>query len=113
MNKPEQTAAKVALVAARAAVHKAVTTAMNNWAASYLNSVNAGAGRNPKSYWDALRTLKNGLSTTTPATAVKMKKADGTMCTSEQENAEVFWIHFKKLYNNVTPFDRSLIDQIE
>ena len=113
MNTPEQAAAEVALVAAKAAVRKAVATAMNNWTGSYLDSVNAGAGRNPKSYWDAVRTLKNGLSTTTPATAVKMKKVDGTMCTSEQENAEVFRIHFEKLYNNVTPFDKSMIDEIE
>ena len=59
-----------------------------------------------------MKTLKNGLNTTTPATVVKMKKSDGSMCTSEQENAEVFRVHFEKLYNNITPFDASAIDAI-
>ena len=77
----------------------AVASAKLDWTKTYLDSVNAAPGRNPKVFWDAVKTLKNGLDTTTPATVVKMKKSDGSMCTSEQENAEVFRVHFEKLYN--------------
>ena len=46
--------------------------------------------KNPKKFWDAAKMLKRGLSNTIPAVVVKMKKADGTFCKSEAENAEVF-----------------------
>ena len=41
-----------------------------------------------------------------------MKKEDGTLCKTAEENAEVFRSHFEKLYGQPPVYDRSVIDII-
>ena len=55
--------------------------------------------------WDALKKLKAGLMKTRPAPPLKMKKADGTRCTTPEQNADVFKCHFEKLYGRRGMFD--------
>jgi hypothetical protein len=43
---------------------------------------------------------------------VKMRKADGSMCKTDAESAEVFRQHLDKLYNASTPYDQAMVDQI-
>ena len=39
-----------------------------------------------------------------------MRKEDGTRCKSSEENAQVFKEHFKKLYERVPIYDRSVLE---
>ena len=43
--------------------------------------------------------MKKGLSKTKPSGEKMMMKADGSKCTSTEENAEVFRVHFQKLFD--------------
>ena len=89
----------------------AVEWAKNKWLDGYLDKIDAGPNRSVKTFWDAASMLKRGIGNTKPAVVIKMKKADGTLCTSEAENAEVFQAHLERLYNNVTPYDQGMIDR--
>ena len=40
---------------------------------------------------------------------VMMKIEDGSKCVSSEENAEVFRIHFSKLYNREESYDPSIL----
>ena len=65
-----------------------------------------------KGCWDALKELRNGLSKTRPSSEKTMKKEDGTLCKTAEENAEVFRSHFQKLYGQPPVYDRGVIDLI-
>ena len=99
------------LQAARQALKKAVKTAKNQWIDSHCNTLNKHLGT--KSAWDALKSLKKGLTVTKPTATRKMRKSDGTYCINAQENASVFRDHFENLYNRHPYFDPSVLDSLE
>ena len=41
-----------------------------------------------KSAWDAINTLKGGLSKTKPSSSKQMKRPDGSLCRTPKENSE-------------------------
>eukprot|EP00957_Ditylum_brightwellii_P055773 4226605-Ditylum_brightwellii.AAC.1 len=54
--------------------------------------------------WKAMRTLEKGLTHQhTKCRTIRMQKSDGTMATTDNENAEVFCQHFNKIFNNQSP----------
>ena len=57
--------------------------------------------------------LRRGLSKTRPSAERAMKKTDGTLCTSLDENAEVFKNHFAELYGQEPAFDESVLNLLQ
>ena len=83
----------------RKALKSAALDAKNYWIKSKHNDLNnMSSFGGTKSCWDALTQLRNGLSKTRPSTERTMKKEDGSLCKTPQENADVFHTHFNNLY---------------
>ena len=71
-----------------------------------------GAGRGTKSCWDTVSLLKKDLSKD-PANERLMKREYGKICTTPEENSEVFRHHFESLYNHEASFDPSALDLLQ
>ena len=100
---------------ARKKVKTAVTEAKNKWLMTQCKKLNeaAGARRGTKSCWDTVSLLKKGLSKVKPANERMMKKEDGTMCVSPEENAEVFRKHFETLYERDPSYDPTVLNLMQ
>ena len=103
------------LRAARKALKKAVARAKNSWITEQCRAMNEGSATKSgtKQCWDALSKLRNGLSKTRPSAERTMRKEDGTPCKTPQENAEVFKMHFEKLYGRAATYDPSVLDLLQ
>ena len=93
---------------ARSKLKTAVRHAKNNWLKNVCSSTNNSIGT--KAAWDNVKLLKKGLSKVKPITTKQMKKPDGSLCKSPEENATVFKEHFEKLYGNEANFDESVLE---
>ena len=100
---------------ARRVLKTAVSSAKNDWIALQCNEMNAvvAGHRGTKACWDTLSVLRRGLSKTRPSAERTMKKPDGSLCSSPEENAGVFRNHFEKLYGRTAAFDPSVLDLLE
>ena len=104
------------LRAARNNLKKAVNEAKNNWIKDKCKQMNDGSmQKGTRQCWKALNEIKKGLSKTAPAAEKMMTKADGTKCTTAEENAEVFRQHFEKLFDRNPEFssDFSSLPEID
>ena len=100
---------------ARAELRKAVAKAKDDWMIALCEDLNAGSeslGGTSK-YWETIGRLRAGLVKTRPSRQVRMQKADGTRCESPRENADVFKVHFEKLYARRPEFDASVLDDVD
>ena len=92
-----------------------VARAKNNWIADKcqrLNESSSGKGGTKES-WKLVDQLKRGLSKVKTSAEQRMRKEDGTMSSSPEENAEVFSHHFDQLYNRSASFDNTVLDSLE
>ena len=90
---------------ARKNLKRAVAEAKNNWIKEKCKQMNEVCmQRGTGQCWKALSEIKKGLSKTTPAAEKMMTKADGTKCATTEENAEVFRVHFEKLFDRKPDF---------
>ena len=70
--------------------------------------------RGSKAAWDAVRKLKEGLCGVVRRRApAKMRKPDGSLAASPEENATVYAGHFEQLYGRVPTFDPSVLDLVQ
>ena len=100
---------------ARKNLKRAVCEAKNNWIKVKCKQMNDRASqRGTGQCWKALSEIKKGLSKTSPVAEKMMTKADGTKCTTTEENADVFRVHFEKLFDRKPEFisDFSSLPQI-
>ena len=68
---------------------RALTDAKNSWIQKQCTNLNAQNNRGTSEAWTAVGNLQTGLSKTAPANIKSMKKSDGTVCSTPEENAEV------------------------
>lgn len=92
----------------RTKVKVAVRSAKNKWLHYISHATNVTVGT--KTAWDNVKLLKKGLSKVKPVTQKQLKKPDGTLCKTPDENATVFKDHFQKLYENQVNFDETVLD---
>jgi len=97
---------------ARHQVKRAVAKAKNQWLIDQCESVNRSARRGTKDCWDAITRIKKGMTKTKPCAERNMKKPDGSVASSPQENAEVFRDHFKKLFSREPSHEESVVDEL-
>jgi Reverse transcriptase (RNA-dependent DNA polymerase) len=68
---------------------------------------------NPHNAWNSIKDISNGFSGHhKKAVTIKMKKPDGNYAINDNDNAEVFRIHFKKLYNMDCTYDPTVLQVI-
>ena len=65
-----------------------------------------------KEAWNAINDLKRGLSKTKPYANKQMKRPDGSICLTPEENSEVFYEHFRTLYGRHAHYDESVLDAL-
>ena len=87
---------------ARKNLKAAVNDAKNAWIKDKWDKLNKGhLQKGTASCWQALGEIKKGLSKTAPAAVKMMTKEDKSKCVSAEENADVFRVHFEKLFDRV------------
>ena len=98
---------------ARKTLKNRVKKAKNDWIKGKQSELSfENNSNNTKKCWDALKDLKKGFSKTRPNQITKMKKEDGSLCKTAEENAQVFYKHFKNLYGISPNYDETVIDSI-
>ena len=90
----------------------AINTAKNKWISDTCYTLNESASSRigTKKCWDTARVLKNKLNKPERSTGRMMRKEDGTRRKSNEEKAQVFREHFKKLYERVPMYDGSVLE---
>ena len=87
---------------ARKNLKAAVNDAKNAWIKDKWDKLNKGhLQKGTANCWQALGEIKKGLSKTAPAAVKMMTKEDKSKCVSAEENADVFRVHFEKLFDRV------------
>ena len=107
--RPTRSSAK-RLNTARKRLKAMITKSKNDWILTHCTTLNRHHGTKPA--WESLKSLKHGLSKPKPSVSRQMKKVDGSLCSTPQENATVFYEHFNHLYNREPNFDISTLDLI-
>lgn len=105
-------AARGRLKGARVRVAKTVNEAKSEWIETRCDELNGdsdscGGGA---VYWRAASELKHGLQKPKPAAAIRLRKGDGNLATSDKENLEVLGPHYEALYNRASCFDPTVLD---
>lgn len=62
--------------------------------------------------WDSINQLKSFTKQKSSAER-KITKEDGSKAKTSEENADVFRVHFEKLYNRKPEFDPTIIESLE
>ena len=100
---------------ARSTLQAAVREAKSAWINSQCTLVNEGivSARGSKTAWETVGLLRAGLQgVVRRAAPAKMRKPDGSLATTPEENAAVFAAHFEKLYGVTQPLDRTVLDEL-
>ena len=91
----------------------AVTNAKNSWIEEKCKLLNESVQRGTKDSWELLGKLKSDLDRSKTVNSTKMKKPDGSLCETPEENAEVFRHHFENLYSTIPNTDESVLEHVE
>lgn len=86
-----------------------IKNAKNDWIKHQCQNIN---NFGTKGAWDAIKQLRGALTKVKPSVVKKMRRPDGTFCTTPEENAKVFYHHFKELYDRDGVYDPNVIDEI-
>ena len=102
------------LRSARKNLKRALDAAKNSWIEEQCDSLNNAAlnSRGTGVAWKAVKNLRDGLEKTAPANVKPMKKADGSLCKTPEENAEVFRVHFEKLFSKTPSYDPTVLEDL-
>jgi len=93
---------------ARKALKNCVKTAKNAWTRTLI--ANIASNKGTKQSWDAINCLKSGLAKLKPSTQRLLKRPDGTICQTAEQNAEVFSDHFSNLFGRIPTYDETVLN---
>eukprot|EP00966_Prymnesium_polylepis_P241733 5590024-Prymnesium_polylepis.1 len=96
---------------ARAALQTGLRFAKSTWVLDKCRKVNDGivAQRGTSTAWQLVSELRDGLCGVKRRSApAKMRKPDGSLAATPEENAAVFGAHFEKLYGRTPAFDEAM-----
>ena len=100
--------------ASRTDAQRAVRRAKSEWIVNKCRIVNSGFdnARGGKGAWDVVKVLRSGLCPPRRPPPVKMKRPDGTIASTPEENTAVFGGSFSELYGRQPSFDESVLDDL-
>ncbi|MCP4298774.1 MAG: hypothetical protein GY786_24595 [Proteobacteria bacterium] len=103
---------KTALRVSQAKVKHLIRKAKSDWIIKLANKLNASSSHSSisKKGWDAIKSIKKGISNIKSSKQTLLRKPDQSLCTSVEENADVFLNHFQTLYQRQPTFDASVIN---
>ena len=94
-------------------VSKEVCSAINGWILKLANQLSANCTSSKgvsKKSWVTVDQLKKGLNNHSTIRQVNLRKADGSICTSPEENVSTLHEHFKSVYQRKPVVDVSVLD---
>ena len=99
---------------ARKQLKQAVIKAKNDWISANCSSVNdtCALRGGTKRFWNSVRKLKAGLTKLQSSNDRPMRKSDGSLYKTPEENTEVFRSHFHQLYGRQPSFDVTVLDSL-
>ena len=97
------------LKAARKVVKREVRIAENNWLSCLVEIINGKELRDPKAIWTAIKQIRNGKAVTQELHPMKLKKQDGSLCETPEENIEVMAANLNSTFNKTGQFDPEVI----
>ena len=100
--------------ASRTDAQRAVRRAKSEWIVNKCRIVNSGFdnARGGKGAWDVVKVLRSGLCPPRRPPPVKMKRPDGTIASTPEENISVLGASFSELYGRQPSFDESVLDDL-
>ena len=103
---------------ARKEVKIEVRKAENAWLEGLVNDVNGdgfakGRPQYPSDIWKAIVSIRQGKSVTKKLTPMTLRKDDGNLCTTPQENAEIMSKNLNNIFNKTGSFDPTAIDAVK
>jgi hypothetical protein len=111
---------KLKLQIKRKACKDAVGAAEKNWYDQVLTICNFDNGFNeggrPKSHaqaWTAIKMLRQGKSVTKKLSPMTLRKPNGGLCESPQENADVMKANLKEIFSKPGTFDPAAINEVK
>ena len=107
---------RTTLRAARQDVKKVVRDAKAAWLTRIIEGlevINKPSLLDPCRAWKAITHIKRGISRTRSAAPTAMRKPDGSLCKTDEENAEVFSAHFSKVFNIDREFDPTVLNLVQ
>ena len=98
----------------RAELQCAVRRAKSRWIIAQCDGINDSISGSTGSAaaWERVKALKAGLQPPRRAAPAKMRKKDGTLATTPEENAEVHAEAFSELYGRTPEYDESVLDAL-
>jgi len=95
-------------------VRKQIIKSKDRWLWNIAKQVNRGASHRNlnQSSWSAIKEIKKGFSKIKTSKTTFLRKPNGTLCNSSEENADTFLLHFESLYQKAPTYDPSSIDLI-
>ncbi|EOD30309.1 hypothetical protein EMIHUDRAFT_253735, partial [Emiliania huxleyi CCMP1516] len=99
---------------ARSRVQLEIRRAKSDWILGKCTAINDGicGATGSAAAWATVKVLKAGLAPPRRAPPAKMKKADGSLADTPEENASVFADAFSQLYGREASFDPSVLDDL-
>ena len=94
---------------ARKQLKTAILDSKNDWLKKPCQLLN---NFGTKQAWDSIKKLKGTLTKIKPSSTKQMKHSDGTLCSTPEENAEVFHLHFQSLYDREGTYDPDVLDDL-
>ena len=108
--------AKERLWESRKELKEAVVAAKNAWIGARCGVVNGGGavggGLSEVEAWKAIVDMRDGLGKSRRVFVAKLKKQDGSVCTTAEEAAEARKVHFVQLFGKEPKYDPTVTDYI-
>lgn len=103
---------RTALRLARKQMKKHVVRATNEWLDDCVSRVNCDGDHRPDKIWKAVKEIRNGKSLTRKLQPMKLKKDNGDMCQTPQENAKEMGDYLKSIFSKSGNFDKTAIEEV-
>jgi len=96
-------------------VKSMVKKAKSDWLLKIANQLNLSTSSCgiKASGWRAIKKIKAGICNISSAKQTPLRKPNNTLCSSTDENADVFLNHFKLLYQRIPSYDPSVIALVQ
>ena len=101
-----------ALQRARMKVKQLVSEAKLKWLDDKVKKLNSNNKHDPKAIWDAIVAIRNGMPVTKKITPMTLKKPDGSLCKTPEENAKIMEENLNTIFNKKGTYDPKVIDTV-
>jgi exonuclease III len=111
---PKAAKAKIKLKEARSLVKKVVRDAERTWYKDKIDGINmfgpkSGTPMHPGRAWEAIKSMRKGKSVTKKIAPMALRKPDGEICSTPEENANVMKDYLSTVFSKTGTYDLSAV----